>query len=183
LPNNWIRDFIREGFPPPTAPFKRRIPEKERDWETTFQEGLNNHGAYLKGGKAIVMHPQEYTPVDRGGYWEYVVGEGPAFPDGLTLLKNTVNEVMRRIYRSTVAWFPDYLYVPAREDDQRTRAYETPSGRTIFEYDPNFKLGNGQTTRMGMLLFEDGGEQGPLQEDGTYKPGPGGPFFFDFGRA
>jgi len=34
---------------------------------------------------------------------------------------------------------------------------------------------------MGMLLLEDGGPQGPKKDDGTYEPGPGGPFFFDFG--
>ena len=51
----------------------------------------------------------------------------------------------------------------------------------MFEYDPQFDLGNGKTTRMGMLLLEDGGPQGPKKDDGTYEPGPGGPFFFDFG--
>ncbi|KAF2470386.1 uncharacterized protein BDR25DRAFT_355497 [Lindgomyces ingoldianus] len=181
-PNSWIRDFIREGFPPPNAPFPRRIPPNERLWETTFQEGLNNHGAHLGNGEAIAMHPQTYNRVDVGNppVERYVVGQGPQHPDGLNLMKNTIDGVMQNSHQSTVDWYPDYLYIPAREDENAIRALQTPSGRTLFEYDPNFPIGNGETTRMGMLLLEDGGPRGPQKTDGTYQPGPGGPFFFDF---
>lgn len=181
-PQGWIRDFFQEGFPPPNAGLKKRIPENEREWETAFQEGLNNHGTHLGNGDAIVMHPQQYNLVDRDGREEYVLGEGPQYPDGLNLLRDTVDQVMRSNHKSAVNWLPDYLYVPAREDPKHERAWTTPSGRTLFEYDPNFSIGDGQTTRMGMLLFEDGGPQGPQNPDGTYQPGPGGPFFYDFGK-
>lgn len=51
------------------------------------------------------------------------------------------------------------FYLPNREDEQRRRAMSTPNGRTLFEYDPNFQLPNGQIVRMGMLLIEDRGLQ------------------------
>jgi hypothetical protein len=82
-----------------------------------------------------------------------------------------------------INWRGDYLYHPAREDEDNTRAMNTPSGRSLFEYDPNFDIGGGVTRKMGMLLYEDGGLPDTVQPDanGIYPPGPGGPFFFDFG--
>lgn len=109
------------------------------------------------------MHPQTYNRHDVGNppVEQYVVGQGPQYPDGLNLMKNTINEVMQNNHQSTVNWYPDYLYLPARETRDHIRALITPSGRSLFEYDPNFPIGNGQTTRMGMLLLEDGGPRGP----------------------
>ncbi|KAF2682897.1 hypothetical protein K458DRAFT_47933 [Lentithecium fluviatile CBS 122367] len=186
-PRAYIRGFIREGFPPKN--FARRVPPDERVISTRFQEGLNNHGAHLKKGTAIVVHPKLY---ERGNdlpgsnpndppVQQYIEGEGPQHPKGLLLLKETITAVIKDKHNDAVVWLPDYLYLPAREDEAHTRAIQTKSGRTVFEYDPNFDLGNGKTTKMGMLLLEDGGPRGPQNSDGTYQPGPGGPFFFDFG--
>lgn len=129
----------------------------------------------------MVMHPRKYEiKVDGNGEEEYVEGEGPEYPESLNLLNSTVNSVMESKHASVFAWFQDYLYLPNREDDLHTRARTTPNSRSLFEYDPQFDLGNSQTTRMGMLLLEDGGAQGLRNPVGTYQPGPGGPFFFDF---
>jgi hypothetical protein len=175
----YIKDFISKGFP--QANYGRWAAPEFRGHPTVFQEGLNNHGAHLGNGYALVMHPRTYDLEVVDGVEQYVEGEGPQYPDGLDLLKTTVDNVMRSKHKSTVNWFEDYLYLPAREDEEHTRAWTTPNSRSLFEYDPHFNLGNGHTTRMGMLLLEDGGPQGPLKPDGTYEPGPGGPFFFDFG--
>ncbi|KAF2681390.1 hypothetical protein K458DRAFT_80047 [Lentithecium fluviatile CBS 122367] len=188
-PKAYIKDFIREGFPPPTAGFPRWVPPDERYHPTRFYEGLNNHGAHLKGGIAIVMHPKVYErgddlPPEKEGeppIEQYVEGEGPQHPDNLNLLRKTVDGVMKKNHKSTVNWWEDYLYLPARETPDYERAYSTASGRSVFEYDPDFDLGNGKKTKMGMLLLEDGGPRGQQNEDGTYEPGPGGPFCFDFG--
>jgi hypothetical protein len=185
MPKVWIERFIQEGFPPPKSPFPGRAPQYRRTYDTPFQEGLNNHGAKLKGGMAIVMHPQRTVREDRDGKEYYYPRDGPQYPEKLKLLKDTINEVMHTMHESALTWYPDYLYLPDRVKPtprNRGRAGTTSSGRIVFQYDPNFQLGDGRTTRMGMLLIEDGGEQGPRKEYGTYDPGPGGPFFFDFGR-
>jgi hypothetical protein len=104
---------------------------------------------------------------------------GPQHPEGLDLIHKTVASVMKK----NVTWHNDFLYPPAREDDAHSRAWNTPSGRSLFEYDPSFDLGNGQTTRMGMLLYEDGGGPGQQNPDGTFEPGPDGLWFFDFGTG
>lgn len=166
------------GFP---QPFREWAPQNERQHNTAFQEGLNNHGAQLRDGFAIIMHPEEYNLQVTNGVENYVVNPGqPQHPRGLQTLRDSMNEAMQTNHQSQVQWQPEYLYLPAREDERRTRAWQTPSGRSLFEYDPNFQL-NGQTVRMGMLLLEDGGTKpGGPDANGLYPPGPGGPFFFQF---
>ncbi|KAF1828244.1 hypothetical protein BDW02DRAFT_635299 [Decorospora gaudefroyi] len=180
-PKAYIKDFIRKGFP--QIDYDRWLPLDRRSDEhktTELQQGLNTYATQLQYGQVHVMHPQKYDPVEEGEEEEpdrYEIGEGPQHPDGLELLHKTINQVMRK----KITFVPDYLYVPAREDEDHTRAWDSPSGRSLFEYDPRFDLGDGRTARMGMLLYEDGGPRGAPDEEGNYEPGPGGPFFFNFG--
>jgi hypothetical protein len=178
----YITNFISKGFPQPNYAKWVLLARRHPNHRTTeWQYGLDEYVNKLQNAQVYVMHPRKYDFKEEGeeGMPDvYEVGEGPQFPDGLELLHKAVNDVME----NKVKFLPDYLYIPAREDEARTRSYNTPSGRSLFEYDPKFDLGNGRTTRMGMLLYEDGGEQtGERDDDGNYKPGPGGPFFFDFG--
>lgn len=116
----YIKDFISKGFPQPS--FKRWVPESQRIFKTKFQEGLNNHGAHLGDGIALIMHPKNYKVTEIGDGYEYVEGEGPEYPKGLQLLRTTVDKVMETKHRSHLNWLPDYLYLPNREDPLRTRA-------------------------------------------------------------
>ena len=178
LPKAYIENFILSGFP---QPLKEWAPPHERSRTTAFQEGRNNHGAQLRNGYAIIMHPEAYNPESINGVETYVVNPGePQHPTGLRRFRAAVDQAMQTSHHSQVNWLPDYLYLPAREDEDRTRSLTTPSGRTLFEFDPNFQL-NGQTVRMGMLLIEDGGVQPDgVDAHGNRLPGPGGPFFFQF---
>jgi hypothetical protein len=173
----YIKDFITQGFP--LDSYSRRIVKSKRTHTTTFQQGLNSFANQLQHANVFLMHPKTYTRI--GDTNNYEEGEGPQYPDGVKLLKKSVNDAMGA---DQVTWTPEYLYLPAREGTGPDRAYNTYSSRSIFEYDPQFDLGeNGRTARMGMLLFEDGGAQsGERDEDNNYLPGPGGPFFFHFGN-
>lgn len=170
----YIYDFLRKGFP--HTPMRRRTPENKRDprWANpTPQDSLTQHANDLKGAFAVIMHPQTTTEEPEGS-GRYTLGEGPQHGKTLTKMHDVCQDIMSKA-GSNLELQQDYLYRPDRE---RTRYANTASGRSIFEYQPNF---NGRKT--GMLLYEDGGEQGQRKADGTFDPGPGGPFFFDFGPA
>jgi hypothetical protein len=175
----YITDFIKSGFPQPT--YDRWVLPQYRDHNTAFQQPLAHYVNDLRGGQVIIMHPKKYDPETVDGVDTYVRGEGPQHPTGLTKMHTAINAAMGG--KININWRGDYLYLPAREDEHNTRAMNTPSGRSLFEYDPNFDIGGGQTRKMGMLLYEDGGLPDTVQPDanGIYPPGPGGPFFFDFG--
>ncbi|KAF2737495.1 hypothetical protein EJ04DRAFT_119173 [Polyplosphaeria fusca] len=173
---SYIYDFMRKGFPP--AGMRRRIDSSHADYDETYanptpQDSITQHADNLKGAFALFMHPQTTieTPPDSN---KYVLGDGPQYDKTLEKAHGVMQEIMKK-KDSNFEIQKDYLYRPDREH----KRYETTqSGRSIFEYQPNFE---GRKT--GMLLYEDGGEQGKKNKDGTYEPGPGGPFWFDFGPA
>ncbi|KAF2735273.1 hypothetical protein EJ04DRAFT_511839 [Polyplosphaeria fusca] len=171
---SYITNFLQKGFP--HAGINRRTPENQRDptyANTAYQQGLNDVGTNLKDGTAIIVHPRKYELGDDDAYH---LGDGPQHGKPLGKVREAADKAMAK-FGSQLTFLEDFLYVPNREQNN----LGSYTGRTLVEYDPHYEIQPGVFRRMVMVLLENGGPRGAQNDDGTYEPGPGGPFFFDFG--
>ena len=155
----WVEEMLAVGFP--NDSIKRRAPETDRPHDTAQQPRLlPDDMPQLRQGVVHIAHPRATREVNG----ELRHTNRPHFPSKLTSFKSKVKAILG----DAATFMPDFLYT-------RNSPNDAPSarGRAIFEYDPNFN-----NRRMGMLLFEDGGEKANAGDTG-----PGGPFYFDFGPA
>lgn len=127
----------------------------------------------MNGARVFIMHPQKlnYNSVTKKATYL----KGPHYPTKLAKLKRAI----KRLLPKDAQFATEYLY-EAQEDDnpldgggphqaEPDDSPANPSGRGLFEYDPD----DGNGVAEVRIMFENGGGKNNQQP-----PYPGGPWTF-----